>query len=98
MIRHSAAQGRGALPSRRVAAVAISGKSTAVISIHVAQRASYGRVRAGQREGCRVVIEGGGRPVCRRVADRTISWETCCDVIWHSAAQGRGALPGGQVA
>jgi hypothetical protein len=98
VIRHRAAQGRGALPIRSVAAVAISGESAAVISIHVAQRAGYGRVRAGQGEGCRAVIERGSRPVCRRVADRTVRRETRCDVIRYSAAQGRGALPGGQVA
>ena len=51
------AEGRGALPSRSVATVAIGGQRAAVISIHMAQRAGDGRVRARQREGCSGVIE-----------------------------------------
>ena len=57
MVRHRAAQGRGALPLHGVATVAIGGQRAAVVAIHMAQPAGYGRVRTGQREGCSVVIE-----------------------------------------
>ena len=51
------AEGRGALPLSDMAAVAIGWQRAAVISIHMAQRAGDGRVRARQREGCSGVIE-----------------------------------------
>ena len=57
VIRHRPAEGRGALPGSGVATVAIGGQRAAVVSIHVAQRAGHGGVRAGQREGGRAVIE-----------------------------------------
>ena len=57
MVRHEAPQRRGALPLKRVATVAIGGQRAAVVAIHMAQCAGYGRVRTGQREGCSVVIE-----------------------------------------
>jgi hypothetical protein len=40
-----------------VATVAIGRQRAAVVAIHVAQRACYGRVRSGQREGRSAVIE-----------------------------------------
>ena len=64
----------------------------------MAQRAGDGRVRAGQREGSSGVIESGGRPIRRGMADRTICREPGRNMIWHRAAQGRRALPGSQMA
>jgi len=57
VVRHRSAEGRGALPIRSVATVAIGGQRAAIVSVHVAQRAGYRCVRASQREGCRAVIE-----------------------------------------
>ena len=48
VIRYRPAEGRGALPIRSVATVAIGGQRAAVIAINMAQRAGDGRVRAGQ--------------------------------------------------
>lgn len=98
VIRYRPAEGRGALPLCDVAAVAIRGQSAAVVPINVAQRAGHGCVRAGQREGGRVVIESGGRPIRRRVADGTIRRESSRDVIRHRPAQCGGALPCSQMA
>jgi len=98
VIRHRPAQRCGALPIRGVAAVAIGGQGPAVISTHMAKRAGYGRVRAGQREGCRAVIESGCRPICRGVADRTVRRKPGGNMIRHRAAKGRSALPGSQMA
>ena len=98
VIRYRPAEGRGALPSRRVATVAIGGQRPAVISIHMAQRAGDGRVRPGQREGCSGVIESRGRPIRSRVADRTVCRKTCRNMIRHCATKSRSALPGSQMA
>jgi hypothetical protein len=57
VIRYRPAEGRGALPSRSVATVAIGRQRAAVVPIHVAQRAGDSRVRARQRKGCSGVIE-----------------------------------------
>jgi hypothetical protein len=97
VIRHGAAKGRCALPIRGVAAIAIGGQRAAVISIHVAQRAGYGGVRPGQRECCCAVIESGGRPICRGMANRTILREPGCNVIRHRSAQSSCAVPIGSV-
>ena len=75
VVRHRPAQRRGALQSRGVAAVAIRRQRAAVVSIHMAQRAGDGRVRPGQRECGRAVIERRCRPICRGMADRTIGRE-----------------------
>lgn len=64
----------------------------------MAQRAGYGRVRAGQREGCSSVIESRGRPIRSGMADRAVCREPGRNMIWHRAAQGRRALPGSQMA
>ena len=47
----------------------------------MAQGASDGSVRAGQRERCSAVIEAGAGPICGAVADRTISGEGCLNVV-----------------
>jgi len=98
VIRHRPAEGRGALPGGRVTTVAIGGQRAAVIAIHMAQRAGYGGMRAGQGEGCGGVIESRGRPIRSGMADRTIRWKPCRNMIRHRAAQGRSALPGSQMA
>ena len=58
VIGHRSAEGRRALPGGGVATVAIGGQRAAVIAIHMAQRAGYGGMRAGQGEGRGGVIEG----------------------------------------
>jgi hypothetical protein len=57
VVGHRAAEGRGALPIRGVATVTIRGQSPAVVSIHMAERARHGGMRAGQRERRRAVIK-----------------------------------------
>jgi len=97
VIWHRPAKRRGALPSGRVATVAI-GRHRGVVVIHVARRAGHSDVEAGQRESRIVVIEGRARPVRSGVADRAVCREPCRNMIWHCAAERRGALPSSQVA
>jgi len=98
VIWYGPAEGRGALPGSRVATVAIGGQRAAVIAIHMAQRAGYGGVRAGQGERCGGVIESRGRPIRSGMADRTVCRKPGRNMIRHRAAQGRRALPGSQMA
>ena len=98
VIRNVAANRRGALESRRVAAVAIGGIQRVIVA-HMAGRARRrGRrhVRASQREASRAVIEDGCCPTGCVVARGTIRRGKC--------GSGRRVhrivrlLPGGQVA
>ncbi len=98
VIRHRSAQRRGALPLRDVAAIAIRRQRPAVISSHMAQRAGHRRVRPGQRERGRVVIERRRGPIGRRVAERTILRKRGRNMIRHCAADRRRAIPVGQMA
>ena len=70
----------GSVPIRRMASVTGSGQSCVVV-IHVALCAGNGGMRAGEWERRVVVIERGGSPVCRRVADRAICREAAGHVI-----------------
>ena len=81
VIRYRPAEGRGALPLCDMAAVAIRRQRAAVVSIYVARRAGHAGVRTGQREGGCAVIEGGSRPIRRRVAEGTIRREAGRDVV-----------------
>lgn len=98
VIRHSAAEGCGALPLSRVAAVAVGGQRAAVIAIHVAQRAGHSGVGAGQWESCRAVIESRCRPIGGGMTDRAVRWKSRRNMIGHRAAKSRGALPCCQMA
>ena len=93
VVRYRSAQGGRALPLGSVATVAIGGQRAAVVVIHMAQRAGHGGVRAGQRERGRAVIECRSRPICSRVADRTVRRETRRNVIRNRAAERRRAVP-----
>ena len=64
----------------------------------MAQCAGYHRVRARQREGRCVVIEGCGRPIRSGMADRTVRRKCGADVVRYRSTQGSGALPGSQMA
>lgn len=98
VIRYRSAERCGALPLRGVATVTIGGQRAAVVAVHVALRAGHGSVRAGQRESSRAVVESRCRPIRSGVADRTVRWKSCRNMIWHRAAKSRRALPGGQMA
>jgi len=97
VIRNRSPQGRGALPLCRMTAVAGS-CHRCVIVVHVAQGAGDGGVRASEREGCRVVIETRRAPIRRGMADGAVRRKSGGDVVRHRSPQGRGALPGGDVA
>ncbi len=86
VIRNRATKSLGAVPIGSVAAVTIGWQRAAVIAVHVAQGAGNGGVRAGQRKrGC-AVIECGTGPIRRGMADRTVRWKRCCNVIRNCAA------------
>lgn len=67
-----------ALPIRLMAAVARRRQSRVVV-VRVALCARHSRMRPGQRE-YRSMIEGGRRPVCRRVAERAVRGKSCRNV------------------
>lgn len=70
----------GALIIRLMAGVAVRGRSRK-LAVNVATGAGHGGVRAGQREGCGVVVEARGRPGRRRMAHLTLLREPSCCVI-----------------
>ena len=98
VIRHVAANRRGALESSRVATVTIR-RIQRVVVAHMARRAGSRRrrhVRAGQSKSCRAVIKSSRRPAGRIVASGAV----------HRSKRGSrsgvnrivGLLPGGQMA
>ena len=57
------------------------GRNGCVVVVHVATGAGHGRVLAGQRKGCGVVIERRRNPGGRVMADFTLLWKSRLNVI-----------------
>ena len=93
-------RGGSALIKGIVATVASRRQRSGIVTVYMALRAGDSCcMRPRQREGCRAVIESGGRPICRRVADGTIRGEACGNMIWNrGAGEVHGAVPVGQMA
>ena len=98
MIGDRAAKCLCAVPIGGVAAIAIGRQRAAIIAVHVAQGAGNGGVRAGQRKRCCAVIECGTGPIRRGVADRTVRWKRCGNVIRDRTAECGGRVPVCQMA
>jgi len=81
------AQCGGALIKGIVATVASRRQRSGIVTVYMALRAgdSCG-MRPGQREGRGAVIESGGRPIRRRVADGTVGRKAGRNMIWNRSA------------
>jgi hypothetical protein len=95
VIRYIPAQGLSFLPISGVTAVTISRRHSGA---DVAKVASYGDMRACQRETGRAVVKDCAQPRSGCVARSTSCWVTGIDVIRHRAAHGCSALPLSRVA
>jgi hypothetical protein len=95
VIRDSSAERCGALPLGGVATVAIRWRHSGA---GVAKGASRCDVRAGQRKAGCAVVKDRAQPRGRGVARRAGGWIPGSDVIRYRPAEGRGALPLGDVA
>ena len=101
VVRHSAAERHGALPSDLVAAVAIRVRSSKAewVGTHVARSAGRSYVRTLQRPARSAVIELASRPHHRVVAGRALSGrEARRDVIRYRSTERLRAQPGSLVA
>jgi hypothetical protein len=80
-------RGGGASIKGIVATVASRRQRSGIVTVYVALRAGDSCcMRPGQREGGGAVIESGGRPIRRRVADGTIGRKACRNMIWNRSA------------
>ena len=72
-----------------------------IVAIDVAQRARGRCVGIRQREPGGGVVEHPGGPSCNRVAGSALRgscWESCCNVVWNTAANRCSALERRRVA
>lgn len=100
VVRHRAADGLRAVPVRQMAGVADRRRQRVVVA-DVAEGASRGGVRAGQRETRRAMIPGRRCERCHRggVTVGAIAGRKCRECRSHRLVRGRiGRLPGRQVA
>jgi hypothetical protein len=95
MVWHRPAKGRGAIPIRSVAAVAIDWRRCGREMAKVASRSD---VRPGQRKSGGVVIERRTQPGSRGVAGIARRRVSGSDMVRHRPAQSCGALVVGSVA
>ena len=99
VIRHISTKRRCALPSSRVAAVAIGRQISGIVVIHVARRTGrlcWIRMCSGQGKSSGAVIELAGGPCRNRMARRTHGsgvGKTGRNMIWNRTAECSRAIP-----